>query len=167
MLETTRAAAAAMGASERSRTTTTILACPRNEDSHALLVGGRDASPGSDGTEFFDAQEDVPWSPGARRHSPAADAAWRMQLALWDTAVVEPAAERPNGISTTPIDCGAVESKVCAPVSRVARQAWCRSKHHVRPACYCGSCSPPLCGPRICLDEPLHSSSSFGIYRIT
>lgn len=39
----------------------------------------------SDGTEFFDAHEAMPWSPErpSTHHSPATKAARRMQLALW------------------------------------------------------------------------------------
>ena len=131
MLETRRPPAAAMGASELSGTTT-ILACPRGDDSHhALLAGGLDvASPGSDSTEFFDALDSMPWSPerpAAVRHSPAAVAARRMQLALWpDTALLEPAAAaaEKSGISTAaaaaaipaptaPVNFDDVEPKVC------------------------------------------------------
>lgn len=83
MLDTTRA----MGVRELSLTAPAT--CNAASPSSAVE---------SEGTEFFDAYDTLPWSPeraGPTRQSPAAVAARRMQLALWpDTD--ESAAEKPH-----------------------------------------------------------------------
>lgn len=113
-----------MGARELSLTNLTAAATTRSPGG----IGGH-GSPveSSEGTEFFDAYDTLPWSPERavpRRQSPAAVAARRMQLALWpDTEESESAAaEKPrrdwdvfNGInsSNNVISANVAEPKVC------------------------------------------------------
>lgn len=81
MLDTTRA----IGAGELSLATPA--ACTAASPSSAAAAAVLHGSPvESEGTEFFDAYDTLPWSPERAvptRQSPAAVAARRMQLALW------------------------------------------------------------------------------------
>lgn len=97
MLDTTRA----MGASELSLSTTAFKAASPSSPS-AMVQGELHGSPvESEGTEFFDAYDTLPWSPERARpsrQSPAAMAARRMQLALWPDT--ESAAEKLGEVLT-------------------------------------------------------------------
>lgn len=134
MLDTTRA----IGAGELSLATPA--ACTAASPSSAAAAAILHGSPvESEGTEFFDAYDTLPWSPERAvptRQSPAAVAARRMQLALWpdteelaELAVAEkPRREREvfNGINSSAPNVVEPKVKVGGPCGWSLACGWDR-----------------------------------------
>lgn len=109
MLDTTRTT----GARELSLTTPkpvcAALSPTSSTSAAATILHGSPVE--SEGTEFFDAYDTLPWSPERAvpaRQSPAAVAAKRMQLALWPETAADELADKPHDEWITAINSSTI-----------------------------------------------------------